>query len=133
VADADLKTMLQKQQFDSEELALLASSFGCLCSAVTYLHEQKCRHKDIKPGNILVHNGTVLLTDFGIALDWSERGRDTTTGNVQSYTNAYAAPEVALAKPRNSSSDIWSLGCVFLDILVSRWLSVSSASKVMAC
>lgn len=119
VADSDLRQYLMRDKFPTEDFAQLRCFFGCLCSAVIYLHSENCRHKDLKPGNILIKNDTILITDFGIALDWTELGHDTTTGKPEAYTNAYVAPEVTVAKPRNVSADIWSLGCVFLDMLVS--------------
>ena len=60
----------------------------------------------------------MFITDFGTARDWSE-GRATTTGMTGPYTPAYAAPEVAVWEARNEAADIWSLGCVYLDMLVS--------------
>ena len=104
--------------FPASDFAILQSFFGCLTAAMEYLHSQKCRHKDIKPGNILLKNNQVLITDFGIANDWTDLDHDTTSGNPAAYTNAYAAPEVARARPRSMSADVWSMGCVFLDILV---------------
>lgn len=126
VAECDLKTFLQRQSlshaFSAQDQKMLQNSFGCLCSAVKYLHDNQCRHKDLKPGNILVYRGTVMITDFGIALDWSERGHETTVGASHAYTIAYAAPEVALSKPRRTSADIFSLGCAYLDSAVSAML-----------
>ena len=123
VADIDLRRYLMRDPFPIKDLANLRCFFGCLSSAVKYLHEQKCRHKDIKPGNILIKDEKVLITDFGTALDWTELDADMTDGRPEAYTNAYAAPEVVQARPRNSSADVWSLGCVFLDMLVSKILS----------
>ena len=120
VADCDLKDYLMITPFPKENLSLLKCFFGCLASAVKYLHEQKCRHKDIKPGNILVKDRTILITDFGTSLDWTDHEADSTTGPPMSYTNVYAAPEVAKAKSRGNAADIWSLGCVFLEIIVSK-------------
>ncbi|ORX98189.1 kinase-like domain-containing protein [Clohesyomyces aquaticus] len=117
VADCDLKIYLTQNPFPTNLHSLLRSFFGCLCSALSYLHSQKCRHKDIKPGNILVKNDTVLVTDFGTSRNWSDRSRGTTTGESGLYTPGYAAPEVVAWKARNESSDIWSLGCVYLDML----------------
>ena len=118
VADTDLWRYLMRSDFPESDFANLRSFFGCLTSAVYYLHTKNCRHKDIKPGNILLKNDQVLITDFGIAHDWTELDGDTTAGSSVACTYAYAAPEVAQARPRNMSADIWSLGCVFLDILV---------------
>ena len=121
VADMDLKDYLMREPFPEVEFDILRTFFGCLCSAVRYLHQHNCRHKDIKPANILIKDDHVYITDFGIALDWTELNRETTAGPPMIYTHAYAAPEVTKGEDRNTKSDIWSLGCVFLDILVSSY------------
>lgn len=120
VADCDLKAFLERNPFPEDGLHLLRGFFGCLCSAVLYLHNSKCRHKDLKPGNILVYMNNVLITDFGTARDWSGQSRSTTTGRNGAYTPGYAAPEVVHEEPRSSSADIWSLGCVYLDMMVEN-------------
>ncbi|KAH6662804.1 kinase-like domain-containing protein, partial [Halenospora varia] len=106
----DLRQYLLQENFSQEELAHLRCFFGCLCSDLAYLHPNTCRYKDLKPGNILLKNNTVLITDFGIPLDWNELGHDTTTRKPEAYTHAYVAPEIANAKPWNIASDIWSVG-----------------------
>ncbi|KAI9767148.1 MAG: hypothetical protein M1839_004621 [Geoglossum umbratile] len=116
VADCDLKAFLERDPFPSDDLYLLRGFFGCLCSAVLYLHSSQCRHKDLKPGNVLVYMKKVLITDFGTARDWSEQSRSTTIGRGGVYTPGYAAPEVVDQEPRSSSADIWSLGCIYLDM-----------------
>lgn len=118
VADCDLKDFLTQDPFPETRPILLREFIGCLCSAVLYLHENKCRHKDLKPGNVLIKGQSVLLTDFGLARDFSDRSRSTTVGRSGPYTPGYASPEVVASEPRNTSSDIWSLGCVYLDIAV---------------
>jgi hypothetical protein len=127
VADMDLKQFLARSPFPEDELDVLRSFFGCLCSALRYLHDQNCRHKDIKPANILVKHKQVYITDFGLALDWTELTSETTTGAPAMYTHAYAAPEVAVGAERNTKSDVWSLGCVYLDMLVRSFTSASYA------
>ena len=39
---------------------------------------------------------------------------------VRYISEAYAAPEVVAKDPRSTSADIWSLGCVYLDMIVSN-------------
>jgi serine/threonine protein kinase len=111
--------------------SLVQTFFGCLATAVRFLHENRVRHKDIKPQNVLVNRGSVLLTDFGISRDWTEAGHSTTSGpSVRSIR--YCAPEVADSEPRNSSSDIWSLGCVFLEMwTVLSGHSIDSLAKYL--
>lgn len=119
IADCNLERYLQ----DAVELSLLQTFFGCLATALSFLHRNSVRHKDIKPQNILVHQGTVLLTDFGLSRDWSGLDHSTTSGPT-AYTPRYSAPEVTNYGPRNFSSDVWSLGCVFLEM----WTSISGRS-----
>ncbi|CAI6261440.1 unnamed protein product [Periconia digitata] len=96
----------------------LLKAFGCLSSAVKYLHATlKIKHKDIKPENILVtKHDSVLLADFGISKQYEDWATTNTDGET-SFTNKYAPPEVVDHKNRDLSADIWSLGCVFLEIL----------------
>jgi serine/threonine protein kinase len=99
-----------------DKLTLLRSFFGCLATALEYIHSIKIRHRDIKPQNVLVKGHRVLLTDFGIALDWENLSRSTTTAD-SGKTLIYAAPEVIRYERRNTSADVWSLGCVFLEMV----------------
>ena len=104
-------------ELTQSELATLRYSFGCLASGLRFMHAQKVRHKDIKPHNILVHQGSFIYTDFGSSLDYSEATRSITTGRPTSITRKYAAPELHEWSPRSSKTDIFSLGCVYLEIL----------------
>jgi serine/threonine protein kinase len=89
---------------------------GCLIQALDYIHQEKVRHKDIKPSNILIVNGQVILADFGISKDLiDQQTTATTTGNVG--TLMYCAPEVLVDNhPRGRASDVFSMGCVLLEI-----------------
>ncbi|KAN0114727.1 hypothetical protein V8E51_004271 [Hyaloscypha variabilis] len=116
VADCDLGRFLAEASTNNDKKSLLRGYFGCLASALQYLHERQIRHRDIKPPNILVKGYTVYLADFGIALDWSEMTRGTTTADT-AKSPIYCAPEVAKSEPRAQSADIWSLGCVFVEMV----------------
>ncbi|KAF2677070.1 kinase-like protein [Lentithecium fluviatile CBS 122367] len=116
IADSDLSTYLDNTS--PSNYPELRTFFGCLGHALKYLHEQNVRHKDIKPNNVLVNRGNVLLTDFGLSFDFSESGHSTTVSMVNGMTARYCAPEVANRDPRNTASDVWSLGIVFLEMLV---------------
>ncbi|KAI0376133.1 kinase-like protein [Hypomontagnella monticulosa] len=103
--------------YTSDKASTLAGFFGCLATGLYKLHyTYKIRHKDIKPANILISDNRILLADFGIALDWGEKGR-TTTQEETFRSPDYCAPEVASDQKRGSGSDIWSLGCVFLEMV----------------
>jgi serine/threonine protein kinase len=115
VAEYNLKDFLALDPLPRGGRSFLRTFFGCLATAVYYLHENRVRHKDIKPQNVLVKGHQVFLTDFGISLDWSELDQSTTSGPAI-RTLRYCAPEVADFMPRNLLSDVWSLGCVVLEI-----------------
>jgi serine/threonine protein kinase len=119
IAEGNLKQYLN----GPFEPSLVRTFFGCLTTAIRFLHESRVRHKDIKPENVLVNRGKVLLTDFGISRDWTDVGHSTTTGPTP-MSKRYCAPEVGDSDPWNSSSDIWSLGCIFLEM----WTVVSGYS-----
>ena len=84
---------------------LLRNFFGCIASAVNYLHSHNVRHKDIKPENILVRDTTVYITDFGTSSIWANDASDTTEGTVKVYTRGYSAPEVIYGKVRPCSCE----------------------------
>jgi serine/threonine protein kinase len=75
------------------------------------------RHKDIKPQSILIHTGSPIYTDIGLSSDLSEAGHSTTVGHPGAFSRRYCAPEVVDWGSRNSQSDVFSLGCLFVEIL----------------
>lgn len=115
VADCNLFDYYSIALNDPDKKSLLRSFFGCLANALEYTHSVKIRHRDIKPQNILVKGDRVFLTDFGIALSWEGLSRSTTTAD-SGKTWLYAAPEVATFEARNTAADVWSLGCVFMEM-----------------
>jgi serine/threonine protein kinase len=72
-------------------------------------------HQDIKPQNILVKSNSIYLTDFGLSKNF--RG-----GASRSYaafvgTEEYQAPECVLSGSHGYAADVFSLGCVFSEML----------------
>lgn len=94
VADCNLAEYLKASPFPAELKVELRRFFGCLSAGLLYLHENQIRHKDLKPSNILVHGGTVLITDFGTSLDWKDKGNSTTYRMPAAITPRYSASEV---------------------------------------
>jgi serine/threonine protein kinase len=108
---------------------ILEQGFGCLTAALSFMHEKKVRHKDIKPNNILVHDGILIYTDFGYSFDTNGFTHSTTEGRPDFLTRRYCAPEVRDHEKRNSRSDVWSLGCVFIDMLSAITLALTVDSE----
>ncbi|KAH0536570.1 hypothetical protein FGG08_006578, partial [Glutinoglossum americanum] len=119
VADGDLDWFYEKcadENFPAELLSLLRVWFACLSDALAYIHDQNVRHKDIKPGNILVRDELVYFTDFGLAKDFDSEMTSSTEGYVFGKTPMYSPPEIISEGKRSRSADIFSLGCVFTEM-----------------
>jgi serine/threonine protein kinase len=125
--------------------------FSCLSSALDHVHHNLVKHMDIKPQNILVRQvripGSIFflsgdgqlgvwykvyLTDFGIARAYTQV-QDVETEGPTSFTRKYATPEVANDEARGFPADIFSLGCVFLEICAAlhdaRWQFYNTSGR----
>ena len=117
VADCDLKDFLADPPRWSSKGHVIQRWFYSLASAVSYMHAASCRHKDIKPANILISGDDVLLSDFGIARDFSAGSSASQDGGLM--TLKYCAPEIAKRARRGRKADIFSLGCVFAELITA--------------
>ncbi|ERF76102.1 hypothetical protein EPUS_01435 [Endocarpon pusillum Z07020] len=102
----------------NEQLQMLRRYFLCLCTAVAYLHRSNLRHKDIKPENIIIDfDGNVVIMDFGISTKFEPAASKATRDPRTPSTSRYRPPEMERGWTRDDRSDIWSLGCVFLEMI----------------
>jgi serine/threonine protein kinase len=90
-----------------------------LARALGAAHERHIVHRDVKPQNVLLTpDGTVKITDFGIARTLTEEGL-TLDGRVLGTTD-YVSPEQALGQAVTGQSDIYSLGILLFEMLTGR-------------
>jgi hypothetical protein len=94
---------------------------GCLISAMDYLHNQQVQYLDVKPQGILVKGYTILLADFGTAKSFNE---DPHSLKKLAVTPMYCAPETMLHDRQDYKTDIFSLGCVFSEMM-TRYYGLS--------
>lgn len=87
-----------------------------ITSAVVHAHEHNIIHRDIKPQNILVKDdGTVKITDFGIAL--AHDSVQLTQSDAVLGSAHYLAPETTRGETQTNQVDIYALGIVFYELL----------------
>ncbi|KAK0086633.1 hypothetical protein PV325_002809 [Microctonus aethiopoides] len=87
-----------------------------------YLHSARILHRDIKPGNLLVNSNCVLkICDFGLArVEEPDQNKHMTQEVVTQY---YRAPEILMgARHYTAAVDVWSVGCIFGELLRRRIL-----------
>lgn len=94
--------------------------FGCLISALHHAHVKEIIHRDIKPSNIIIKDHQPYLADFGTAKDFSKLDSSVSIGHTVHGTPNYLAPEDRPRKAHGRETDIFSLGCVFAEMLTVR-------------
>lgn len=81
-----------------------------------FLHSCSVIHFNLQAANILVgRGGNVKLTDFGVPFNWiqNQAGSKEVVGRAN-----WMAPEVILLEAPTQKSDIWSLGCTVIEIVM---------------
>jgi serine/threonine-protein kinase len=113
-----LERMLRRRgRMEWEEVVRVGQQ---ICAALQHAHDQGVIHRDLKPANImLAADGTVKLTDFGIAKGFDQQ--QLTATNCAVGTASYMSPEQCKGE-RNLShkSDLYSLGVLLYEMLVGR-------------
>jgi CHASE2 domain-containing sensor protein len=91
-----------------------------IASALGAAHANGLVHRDVKPANILLHDGEhAYLTDFGITRELSA-GEGLTAVGERIGTVDYMSPEQARGEAVGPAADIYSLGCVLYEALTGR-------------
>lgn len=90
-----------------------------LADALAHAHTAGVVHRDLKPDNVLMAGGRVLLTDFGIARVLDDVGQLTSTHAVIG-TPHYMSPEQLEGRPVEPATDLWALGATLFTAVEGR-------------
>ena len=115
VQGGDLKQRLELTISTDEALRYLAQ----IADALGEAHKHGIIHRDVKPANILFKDDTPLLSDFGIAKAINADADLTSTGIFLGSPN-YVSPEQADGLKLDGRADLYSLGCIFYEMLAGR-------------
>jgi hypothetical protein len=101
------------------DVPLTLSILRQTAAALAVAHDAGVVHRDVKPGNVLMGtNGTVKITDFGIA--WSASSVPLTQTGQVIGTAHYLSPEQAAGAKATPASDVYALGAVAYECLAGR-------------
>lgn len=90
-----------------------------------YIHSANVLHRDLKPSNLLINRNCELkIGDFGMARGLSSSAEEHSTFMTEYVaTRWYRAPELMLSLSEYTSAiDMWSVGCIFAEMLARRQL-----------
>ncbi len=110
--------LMRREPLDAVVVGALGEQ---IANALAAAHDQGIVHRDIKPANVLIaSDGTVKVTDFGIAKALSGVDATLTNPGTVMGTAAYVAPEQLEGDDIDARADVYALGVVLYEALVGR-------------
>ncbi|ESL05491.1 protein kinase, partial [Trypanosoma rangeli SC58] len=126
-----LQQLKRNGRFSEREVARFVFQ---ITAGLAYIHEKKFLHRDLKCANVLIGAGDVVkLSDFGLAMPRTVVRDDASGGEVDAESSPavaalnveegvvgsvyWMAPETIRGEQPNENSDIWSLGCLCVELL----------------
>ncbi|PWN22449.1 hypothetical protein BCV69DRAFT_306656 [Microstroma glucosiphilum] len=127
---SNLYELIKQNSFRGLSTSLVRVFTTQLLDALTVLNEANLIHCDLKPENILLRTlqtPSIKLVDFGSAC----HEKQTVYTYIQS--RFYRSPEVLLGLPYNSAIDMWSLGCIAVELFLGLPLFPGTSEYNQMC
>ena len=116
-ADMDLFSVLYRNNSPKLTLDQISGYMVQLLLGIKYIHAKGIAHRDIKPANILIKNDTIKICDLGISMYLSKQEKQTPS-IISSW---YRPPELCYGYiDYTLNVDVWSLGCIFYELVTSE-------------
>ncbi|XP_064649533.1 serine/threonine kinase-like domain-containing protein STKLD1 isoform X3 [Lineus longissimus] len=126
----DLDKALKQKRLNKSAVdeIMVKKWLGQMIEALVFVHKKGIIHRDLKPSNIfMADNLNIAIGDFGVAtiMDDARTKTRTTVGSMN-----WMAPEV-LERPYDERSDVWSAGCIALEMITCGVLDSKSMSQCL--
>ncbi|KAG0648577.1 Serine threonine-kinase ste11 [Hyphodiscus hymeniophilus] len=124
VPGGSVQTMLNS--YGALREPLIRSFVRQIVTGLAYLHQREIIHRDIKGANILVDNkGVIKISDFGISKKIEVSNILNGAGNNKNRPSLqgsvfWMAPEVVKQTSYTRKADIWSLGCLVVEMMTGN-------------
>jgi serine/threonine-protein kinase len=105
---------------------------GEIAGALDYAHRRGVLHRDVKPQNVILEDGRLLVADFGIGNAMATiEGGAIAKASIGIGTPAYMSPEQVAGEPVDARSDVYSLASVLYEMLVGEPPFVGPVTQVV--
>ena len=119
IAGESLRSRMEREKQLSVDQAITITRQ--VAAALEYAHGRNVIHRDVKPENIMLHEGEAMIADFGIALVTNAAGERITERGIVVGTPAYMSPEQSFSDTElDARSDVYSLACVLYEMLAGE-------------
>ncbi|XP_009864332.1 PREDICTED: serine/threonine kinase-like domain-containing protein STKLD1, partial [Apaloderma vittatum] len=127
----DLSSVIKEKRQKSEKITdmVILKFLGQMVDALFYIHKQSIFHRNIKPSNILVTGeASFMLSDFSTETLMTDEMKWKT--RVEENSKSWMAPETFVSS-FTEKSDIWSLGCILLDMMTCFVLNAKEITSLL--